>query len=63
MSEYEIHDLIGALVRFKAQLMICFDRIEALILQRVGVDFIKKSDIAPLLTQIDHHAAMLFDIF
>ena len=63
MSEYEIHDLVGALVCLEAELMVCFDRIEAPVLQRVGVDFIKKSDIAPLLTQIDHHAAMLFDIF
>jgi hypothetical protein len=45
-----------ALVSSKAELMVGFDGIIALILQRVGADFIQQTDIASFLAVIQQHA-------
>ncbi|KGQ06072.1 Aconitate hydratase 1 [Beauveria bassiana D1-5] len=48
------------LVGGKAELVVRFYRIVALVLQRIGTDFIQQPDITAFLTMIEQHAAALF---
>ena len=50
-------DAVEPLVAFETQAPVRFERIESLILQTIGAQLVDETDAAPLLRQIEQHAA------
>src|SRR6185503_1972213 len=52
-------DPVLAVIRLEAEALVRLDRVETLILQRVGAQLVHEADAATLLPQVEEHAAAL----
>src|SRR6476620_4706104 len=55
-------DSVIAQVAGKTEFGVCFDRIESLLLQLVGMNLCRESDAAALLPHVDQHSAGFADL-